>query len=639
MLDFTKRIFDFSQFFISQDAKYIFVADCFSADYEGGAELTTDAIISYTDQKNVTRLHAKDVTNDLVLKYADKYWVFGNVTQLNPSIYQSVIQNLKYSIIEYDYKFCKYRSPDKHQADTKSNCDCADSVHGKAVETFFSYAKSVFWMSEAQKNVYLTRFPKLGSATDHHVLSSIFSEDHLTTIKKLKSETVSKSDSWIILGSNSWVKGFEASKKKCEELNLQYEIVWNLPYKECLKKIASSKGLVYLPEGDDTCPRLVIEAKMLGSELILNQHVQNEPEEWFRLGTIESISEYVKTQGTGFWKTIQASRDKKVTLGGYTTVLNCLKNEYPWKQSISSLLGFCDEVVVVDGGSNDGTWEELQNIAKLYQNLKIFQVPRDWNHKRSAVFDGEQKAVAREKCVSDFLWQQDADEIVHEQDYEKIKALVASFPKNVELLALPVIEYWGSDKKVRVDVNPWKWRLSKNTKTITHGIPAAHRRYDEEGQLYSAGSDGCDYIYKGTFEQVNFATFYTPQIESVRNAALAGNQEAIAGYSQWMNMIASQVPGVYHYSWYNIERKIKTYKTFWSRHWESMFNKKQEDTPENNMFFDKCWADVSDSEIHELAQKMSDNMGGWIFHAKIDFSKPTPWVVLQSKQQPASMVM
>ena len=47
-----------------------------------------------------------------------------------------------------------------------------------------------------------------------------------------------------------------------------------------------------------------------------------------------------------------------------------------------------------------------------------------------------------------------------------------SIPKNMDLICLPVIEYWGKNEKVRIDVNPWKWRLSKNRPYITHGIPA-----------------------------------------------------------------------------------------------------------------------------------------------------------------------
>ena len=42
------------------------------------------------------------------------------------------------------------------------------------------------------------------------------------------------------------------------------------------------------------------------------------------------------------------------------------------------------------------------------------------------------------------------------------------------------------------------------------------------------------------------------------------------------------------------------------------------------MFFNKSWGDVTDKEVSSLAKKLSDEMGGWIFHSKVDFDKPTP---------------
>jgi glycosyltransferase involved in cell wall biosynthesis len=135
------------------------------------------------------------------------------------------------------------------------------------------------------------------------------------------------------------------------------------------------------------------------------------------------------------------------------------------------MLGMCTEVVVVDGGSDDGTWEELQEWATTEEKLNAFKIERDWNHPRFAVFDGAQKAEARSRCTGEFCWQQDADEIIHENDYEKIVSLLRAFPTQIDIICLPVVEYWGSKGKVRLDVNPWKWRLSRNKENITHGIP------------------------------------------------------------------------------------------------------------------------------------------------------------------------
>jgi len=106
--------------------------------------------------------------------------------------------------------------------------------------------------------------------------------------------------------------------------------------------------------------------------------------------------------------------------------------------------------------------------------------------------------------------------------------------------------------------------------------------------------------------------------------ALQGNPEAIEKYNQVFQRIIEMLPSVYHYSWYDIERKIKTYKGFWQKHWESLYNIKQEDTIENNMFFDKTWAEVNDQDIKKLANDLEEKTGGHVFHQKIDWNKTTP---------------
>ena len=167
----------------------------------------------------------------------------------------------------------------------------------------------------------------------------------------------------------------------------------------------------------------------------------------------------------------------------------------------------------------------------------------------------------------------------------------------MDLVALPVTEFWGSKNKIRIDVNPWKWRLSKNLPHITHGIPDKLRKFDEDGDLYAApGTDGCDYVRNNDYSTIKFSTFYTNEVEGVRRACMVSPsvaaeqgenflRDAVKNYENWMNVMVDSLPTVHHYSWFNIERKIKTYKNYWSSHWQSLYDIKQEDTSENNMFF------------------------------------------------------
>ena len=58
-------------------------------------------------------------------------------------------------------------------------------------------------------------------------------------------------------------------------------MVSDLKHKDLLRKLADSKGLIFFPKGFDTCPRITMEAKMLGCDLILNDYVQHKGEQWF----------------------------------------------------------------------------------------------------------------------------------------------------------------------------------------------------------------------------------------------------------------------------------------------------------------------------------------------------------------------
>jgi len=612
---------------IDPEAQIIFVSDLFIEDYIGGAELTSEALI-HESPFRIQKLRSKQVNLAALTQARDKFWIFGNFSQLNPELIPSIVANLKYTVLEYDYKYCRYRSPEKHEASTGSACDCNDNVTGKLVSAFYYGSQCMWWMSEAQKNKYIKNFPFL-SEKDNVVLSSVFSKDTLGYISHLRNSRSNEKRGWIVLGSDSWVKGAQSAKQWCIDNQKEYEVVWNLPYNELLSKLSSAEGFVYLPSGSDTCPRMVIEAKLLGCKLYLNDNVQHKDEEWFNTVDLNAIQDYLFASPELFWKSIKKILDYTPTISGYMTTYNCVSQEYPYLQAIKSMLLFCSEVCIVDGGSKDGTWESLQEISSIEPKVKLKQVIRDWSHPRHAVFDGAQKAEARAMCSGDFCWQMDSDEIVHEDDAPKIHVLCKNIPRNIDIISLPVIEYWGGPEKVRCDIQPWKWRLSKNSAHITHGIPADLRRLDENGDLCAAeGTDGCDMIHKDTGERLPHVTFHTNESEAFRQAAIRGNSEALSKYQDWFNEVIKNIPGVHHYSWYNISRKIKLYRDYWTRHWNSLYNKSLEDSAESNMMFDEPWSKVTNDMIEIRAAELKDKTGGWIWHKKWH-GESTPFITVK----------
>ena len=614
-----------------QKSEIVFVSDMFAEDYPGGAELTTEVLVD-SSNLSVSKVRSSQLTMEILSAGVDKYWIFTNFSSMNLELIPAIIANLRYSIVEYDFKYCQYRSPEKHQAITGENCDCHEKSIGKMTSAFFYGSQSLFWMSNKQKERYENMFPFL-SRKKSVLLSSMFSPAFF----KFVSENVEnkKEKTYLIVGSESWIKGVEDSVEYCKENNLDYEVISGLSHEDLLKKMSHSTGMVFLPRGGDTCPRTVIEAKLLGCELIINDNVMHKDEEWFSSESIRDTVEWLMSGPSRFWTEINREINKQPTISGYTTTLNCIDQKYPFEASINSMLGFCDQVVIVDGGSTDGTVETLNKMSENDSRIIVHIQERDWDSKRFAVFDGLQKALGRAMCTSDFCWQQDSDEVVHENDYGKVKDLVKRLPKSMDLIALPVLEFWGSDGKIRIDINPWKWRVSRNRPHITHGIPASLRQIDKNGDLYSKpGSDGCDYIRSDTYEPIPFVNFYTQEAQAARELALKGDQDAIEAYTQWIQHTTTSLPSVIHYSWYDIERKIKTYKNYWSKHWQSLYDIRQEDIAENNMFFDKPWEEVTDRDIKEMSEKLSSKMGGWIFHSKVDFDKPTPWITVNDSIHP-----
>ena len=283
----------------------IFVADAFSDQYSGGAELTTDAIID-ASYFPVNKIRSRQVTKELMITHKDALWMFGNFSAVRPDCLLYAAKNLDYIVLEYDYKFCKYRSIKKHEQ-FEGKCDCDKQSSGKLVAAFMARSRMNFWMSKKQCELYTSYFPFIKNNT---VLNSILSEDTLTYLKSLN--TNNKNNKWIILDSPSWIKGREEAIVYAKENNLEYELVWDLEHKELLHKLAESRGLILLPLAHDTCPRLSMEAMALGCELILNEHVQHKDEDWF--SDSETMMSHLSTRAAYFWKKVEEVAPDKLKI-------------------------------------------------------------------------------------------------------------------------------------------------------------------------------------------------------------------------------------------------------------------------------------------------------------------------------------
>jgi len=284
----------------TDDAQYIFVSDLFKEQYQGGAELSLQAIID-SCPTGLNRVNSNLVTREIIDRFKDKKWIFGNIANIDfdllPLFHESGIE---YSFVEFDYKFCKHRNPLLYSFVEPEECDYKETPRGKLLSDFITNSSSTFFMSEKQRDIYQECLPGIKKANSH-ILSSVFDDGFFKKLDILKSQDGDKKDKWVVLGSNSWVKGAAASERWCAQKELDYEVLFNLPYGQFLEKLNQSKGICFKPCGYDTCPRFVIEAKLLGCELELNENVQHMGEDWFE-GDVDGALDYLRTRKDFFWQ-------------------------------------------------------------------------------------------------------------------------------------------------------------------------------------------------------------------------------------------------------------------------------------------------------------------------------------------------
>jgi hypothetical protein len=296
------------EFVIPAGTRVVFVGDMFMSDYAGGAEATSEAIIKKCPFK-IFKVHSSSLTVDMLERYPDKYWVIGNMVQCDIAALGYMIEKkLRYSVVEYDYKYCMYRSEVMHKKQSGADCDCPLRPHGILIEKLYSGAEKIFWMSEKQKEHFLSRMPSLlfGKPDQHVVISSIFSDetiDQLLELRKVHAASTGKLPIkiWAIQGSPNWIKGMEETVKWCTEKRMPVKILSNMTPDAFLKELAMCDGLVFHPLDFDTCPRVVIEAKIIGCALELNDNVQHKDEPWFA-GSVEDTVAYLRGRAKTFWE-------------------------------------------------------------------------------------------------------------------------------------------------------------------------------------------------------------------------------------------------------------------------------------------------------------------------------------------------
>ena len=150
-------------------------------------------------------------------------------------------------------------------------------------------------------------------------------------------------------------------------------------------------------------------------------------------------------------------------ISGFTFLRNAVIGGYPFEESIRSLLPLVDEYIVAIGFGDDDTLERVQAI----NNPKIRIIETSWNEKmqdRGYVY-GQQKMIAHFNCTGDWAFYLEGDEVLHEDDLEKIQNAMErnKDDPDVEALYFDFLHFYGAPSQVGIAGYRRAPRIIKNS--------------------------------------------------------------------------------------------------------------------------------------------------------------------------------
>ena len=142
-------------------------------------------------------------------------------------------------------------------------------------------------------------------------------------------------------------------------------------------------------------------------------------------------------------------------ISGFMIVKDVLGQGYPFIEAIASALPICDEFLVSDGYSNDGTYEVVQKICSINPKVKVYR--EHWPKKTDVTVLADVTNSLLSRCQFEYVLSIQANEIIHEKSAPFIKALPGIFPV-VDTFSFPFIQFLDKYKFAE----GFRLRLAKN---------------------------------------------------------------------------------------------------------------------------------------------------------------------------------
>lgn len=179
----------------------------------------------------------------------------------------------------------------------------------------------------------------------------------------------------------------------------------------------------------------------------------------------------------------------KVKLSGFTIVRNAVQFDYPFLESLHSLLPLVDELVINVGKGDDSTLEQIkqftQQAAKTYPNKAIHFFESNWQldhpeKKKGGLILSEQTNLALDQCTGDWCLYLQADEVLHEDDHFNLRRSLQQVHPRLEIngLLFDYLHFYGSYDVIQQTRSAYRREvrmIRKNSGARSHGDAQSFR--------------------------------------------------------------------------------------------------------------------------------------------------------------------
>lgn len=277
--------------------------DCLSR-YPGGAEQTDHAVIEAAPWP-VERVTAAEATPALLGEF--DLHVIGNLQHARGDLLEELARLGRHVLFEHDLRICYKRGNFPAALDPvhrwKNRCVCPH----RRLRPVLASSLGMIFLTRLQLQAYLQN-PFFRPPAVLVLGSSVFGREFFDLAGRVE-RTVAPEErrGTCIAWSAHAIKGYRSALAYCRERNIEPHVIRNLSPAEVLHTMQRCRRFVFLPARMEPAGRMPVEARFLGCEVVINEHVGVAGEPWWRLPDAPAL-EVLRDAGPRFWRMVERLR-------------------------------------------------------------------------------------------------------------------------------------------------------------------------------------------------------------------------------------------------------------------------------------------------------------------------------------------